>query len=78
MLTRSDHIEINRNMLEITIRTQIISLVARRDVSENFILNNTMVLETEMLNAQIEGLRKALAEVRSHSHKYDEILEVIG
>ncbi len=65
MLTRSDCIEINRSMLEITIRTQIISLVARRDVAENYILNTAMVLETEMLNAQIKGLREALEEVRS-------------
>jgi hypothetical protein len=63
MLTRSDLLRLNENMLAITIRTQIISLVARRKVSENFVLNQAMILETEMLTAQIEGLRKALAEL---------------
>lgn len=66
MLTKSDFIQLNKNMLEITLRTEIMSLKARRGVSENFILNTTMVIETEMLTAQIDRLEKSLAEVRSY------------
>lgn len=65
MLAKSDFIKLNKNMLEIAIRVELISLKARREISEN---HNSiqMIIETEMLSAQIDSLEKSLAEVRSY------------
>lgn len=66
MLKKADFIELNKNMLEIVIRTEIMSLIARRKVSEGYIYNLNMVIETEMLTAQIDRLEISLADVRSY------------
>ncbi len=45
-------IEIRRQIIEV----ELISLKARKAYAENFVLNQDMIVEIKLLNAQIEAL----------------------
>ena len=49
------------------IAVQIISLSARRDAASNYIMNQSMQIEVELLDAQIKALRELDKELKEFS-----------